>query len=379
MPSPDQSSYNSLRLYDKSAYDLLATALTDAALKLPGFAPKVGTLEMAILEAQALIGSETIFAANRIPDGVFEILMGYFGIIRDLGVPPETTIEITAVDTTGYAIPAGVQFRYDDGAGNVIEFITDEAGIIGIGASSVTVPATATSNTDAFNGTPSGTPVTLISPISFIDSAELASVISGGAGVESDDEWRDRAVQILSTLTTVLVLATHFTARALADPAVYRAFTRDNWNVSTSAAGHVTVAVADSAGQPLSSGAKTALQTTLDDLALAALTVHVVDPNYNDIDVTVTAVAKTGYSTSAVEDAITQALEQYLSPTTWEWGGTVRLYELVSVIDQVDGVSYVDTVEAAISGDTLAAADVTLTGPFPLVTAGDIVVTVTGS
>jgi uncharacterized phage protein gp47/JayE len=377
LPSPDQSTYTSLVLYDRSGYELVQRAVTDASTKLPGFVPSMGKLEMVLLESLALITDELIFTANRLPDGVMEVLMSNFGIVRDLGVPPQTTITITVIDTTGYEIPSGVQFRLDDGSGNSITFTTTAAGVVAPGSTTVVVPATGSANTDIYNGTPIGTDLVPLSPVAIIDSAKLATIVSGGAGPETDNEWRDRAVQLFASLSSVLVLPSHFTARALVDPGVARAFTKDNWNVTASAAGHVTVAVADSTGLALSGGAKTALQNEMDALALAALTVHVVDPDYNTVDVTMTVVTKPGESTATVQAAVNAALTAYLSPTKWGWGATVRIYELVSVADQVNGVDYVSTVTSRLSGGTLAATDVTLVGPFPLVLAGTINVTAT--
>lgn len=379
MPSPDQSTYSSLVLYDKSAYDIIQQALLDASVKLGNFAPKVGTLEMALLESLALQVSEMIFAINRLPDGVMEVLMGNFGIVRLLGAPPQAQILITAVDTVGYAIPAGLQFRLDDGGGNSIVFLSDSPTAIAPGSLSVSVNATATTNTDLFNANPIGTSVAVISPTTFINFAQLNSVVSGGAGPETDDAWRSRVVSLLQSLSSVLVLADHFTNFALDDPSVYRAFTKDNYNVTTSAEGHVTVAVADSSGDALSTPAKTSLQDAMQARALASLTVHVVDPNFNEIDVTVAVTSKPGFSTTVVQASITDALNNYLSPITWQWDATVRINELISLVDQVTGVDYVQEngITAAIHGNSLDVIDVPLVGPFPLVTPGTISVSVT--
>ncbi len=376
MASPDQSSYTSLVLYDQSAYTLLSKAIADAATKLPGWNPQSGSLELTLLESFCLLLDELIFTANRLPDGVMEVLMATFGIVRDLGIAPQTSITIEAIDTTGYEIPAGVQFRLDDGSGNSITFTTSEAGVITTGSSSVVVQAVGSANTDRWNGTPVNTPLVLLSSIAIIDTGKTAATVSGGASPETDNEWRDRAVQLLASLSSVLVLPDHFTTKALSYPAVFRAKTRDNWNVSASAAGHVTVAVADSVGAPLGGTAKTVLQGQLDAQAMAALQVHVVDADYNNVDVNVSVVTLPNESLSGVSDAVEAAISAYLSPVSWTWGSTVRLYEVASVVDRVPGVDYVASIEIAISGDTPAASDVELSGPFPLVDAGSVNVTV---
>lgn len=371
MPSPDQSQYNTLTLFDKSAYELIQQALADAQFKLPGYNPKVGTYEMVTQETTALMISELIYAVNRLPDAIMEIQMQNFGIARDLGTPPSVDVLITVVDTVGYTIPAGVQFRLEDGSGNQIIFVTDVAATVTPSATTTTVNATATVNTDQWNGTVSGTSLALISPISFIQNAETASVASGGASPETDDEWRTRGVELFQSLSAVLVLPDQFTAKALTISGVDRAYTKDDWNVDTAATGHVTIAVTDSAGAALSGDDKTEISEQLDSQAMAALEIHVVDPDYNPVDIAVTAVAQSGYVVSDVQSSIQDALEAYLSPATWGWGDTLYVNELISLIDHVTGVERVTSVEICEHGGSLASTDLVLTGDFPLVSVDD--------
>ena len=56
---------------------------------------------------------------------------------------------------------------------------------------------------------------------------------------------------------------------------------------------------------------------------------------------------------------IVDALDTYLSPDTWEWGGTVYRNELIALIDQVAGVDRVVSL-------TTPATDLALTGVAPL-------------
>ncbi len=380
MPSPDQSSYSGLTLFDKDAYQYIQQALTDANSKLPGFNPKVGSYEMIIWEGMALMASELSFAINRLVDGVMEVQMSNFGIVRDLGTPARADITLTVVDNVGYQIPAGIELRLDDGSGNSIIFQTDETANVSPLATSATISATAQTNTDDFNGTAIGTPLSIVSPVAYLETAVLNTPVSGGESVETDDEWRNRAVQLFRTMTQVLALPSHFTDKALTLPGVYRANTRDNWNVSTASTGHVTLAVADSSGTALSTETKTSIRDTLDALAQANLIVHVVDPDYNEIDATIVAKAKPGYVPSAVQADVAAAVVTYLSAATWPWEAKVRINELVSLVDQVEGVDYIEVgdIQIALGGDSLGVVDVDLIGDFPLVTPGSINVTVSG-
>lgn len=375
MPSPDQSGYTTLTLYDKGPFELMAKALQDAAAKTPDWEPRVGALEYVHLEALALPISEEIYAINRLPNGIMEILMSLFGIVRDLGVPPMATATFVVSDTTGHEIPAGTVVRLNQSGEDPVEFATDEGLAIAPGDTMGTVAITGTTNTTAANGAVIGTILEMVTVVSYVDQVTLATVPSGGASTETDDEWRDRAVGRIGRFTDTLVLPTHFNARALEDPSVGRAFTKDNWNVSTTAAGHVTTAVADLDGNALSGPAMTALQTAMSAQAMAGLGVHIVEPDYTEVEVHATVTALASADPTELETACTEALESYLSPQLWPWGSTVRLNEIISLLDRVEGVDWVGAVTLS-DGGSFTAADLALTGDFPLVSSGTHDITV---
>lgn len=379
MPSPDQSSYNGLTLYDRTAAEIMTQAVLDATAKLPNWQAHPGKLDTALMEILAVEASEMIYAINRLPDGIMENLIQFFGIERLLGNPPTSTVTLTAVNTTGYALPAGIQLRLDSDVGT-LDFVTTAPLSIAGGSLNGTVEMVGLANTDDFNGLAAGASLVLVSPIAALESAVTASVISGGAGPETDNEWRTRTLQLLQSLSSVLVLPDHFSLKALTSGlGVGRAKTKDNWNVSSSATGHVTVAVADDTGTALGATPKANILSLLDSLAYAALQVHVVDPDINQVDVVVSAVAKTGYVASTVQASVAAAINSYLSPASWGWGETVRINELISLVDQVDGVDYVSSVSICLHGGSPAASNLTLTGPFPLADAADVLVSVTGA
>ena len=376
MSSPDGIMYNSLLLYDRDPYSIVKAAILDAQSKFSAFNPAVGSLELALLDSLSLIASELVFAINRQPDQIMHDVMSTFGIARDLGTPPDVNINLNTIDSTGWEFPAGLVFRMYDGAGNSIDFETTAPASVPVNVSFALIPATATTNTDIFNGIAGGAALTVITPTSGISFALTQNAVSGGASPETDNEWRDRAAQKIAGLSAVCVLPEHFTLKALENASVYRAYTRDNWNVTVSATGHVTVGVADSAGGPLSTQQMSDLEDELESFALASLTVHVVEPNWNVIDTETIVTAKSGYSQAAVEDAISDMLFEYLSAKTWDWGDTVRINELISKVDQIEGVDYVESVEATIAGGTMGPTDVTLVGPLPLVRSGSHTITV---
>jgi uncharacterized phage protein gp47/JayE len=221
--------------------------------------------------------------------------------------------------------------------------------------------------TSAPNGSNSG--LSLLDPIVFVEAVEFDTPPAGGADPETVDEWTTRAVNRFTRLTDSLVLPEHFTARALDRAGVFRATTVDNWDGAAAANGHVTVAVMGEGGVFVPAGDRAELQADLEAAALANLAVHVLDPTVTEVDVDMTVKRTAGVEPGDVEAAVTTALAAYLSTDSWPWDATVRVYELVSLVDSVEGVEYVDTV-------AVPAADVALAGVAPLATAGALTVTV---
>lgn len=374
MSSPDLlQQYVDLTVYDRSPQDLVDRALVDAASKFPGWVPRAGNKEVVQLEAIALVIAELIYGVNRVPAAVTEILVRLFGVERSNGAAATATATFTLTDAAGHTVPAGTHVRLDLDDGTALVFTTDADLVVAPAATEGTVAITADTATDVANGAAVATALSVLDPISFVESAELATTASGGTNPEDVGTYLQRAVQRFARLTDTLVLARHFTAAALDDVRVARATTIDRSNgagVEGTANGHVAVAVSGAGGAALSGPVKTEIEAALEAKALANLDVHVIDPTVTAVAVTVTVKALAGFLAADVQDAVAAAIDAYLDPDAWDWGGTVRRNELIALIDLAAGVDYVDTL-------TLPAADVVLAGVAPLANAGAITVTVT--
>ncbi len=134
--------------------------------------------------------------------------------------------------------------------------------------------------------------------------------------------------------------------------------------------GHTTVAVyGDEVSVPAAT--REAIRLSLEDRALAALTVHVTDPTINSVDVTATVHVSPGHVAAQVRADCEHVLRTYLSPMTWPWEQVVRRNRLIALLNTVLGVNYV-----AATSPTVPAGDVTLKGTAPLVQAGILTITV---
>ena len=372
--SPDYTDFVDLTIYDKGPEDILDAAQITLQTRIPDWSPTSTNIEVMLLEALALEVGEAVFSLNRIPESMVRVLLSLYGIQFDSGQPPVVDLLFTAQDTDGYIIPAGIEVAVLMSNNEYISFFTDTALTITEGNAVGTVSATATVFTNIANGIASGTEGELVDAIVGIDAVETDSVVADGRLPETVEQWTFRGVQRLRRLVDTLVIPQHFIQAALENSLVQRANAVDNYYPTASPAGNpgdhpgnVTVVVyGDNA--PLSSPQKATLRDSLEQRALANLIIHVIDPTITTVNVTAAVAVEPTATQATVIQAVRDRLLEYLSPTTWPWAGTVRRNELISVIDQVPGVSYVNSI-------TTPAADIVLNPGQTLIKSGTITIT----
>lgn len=369
--TPDLSQYRDLRIYDRDAESLYEVAEQDLIMKLPDWAPREDATEVMLLQALALQVSETMFAINRLPGGIMQILMQMYGVQRDEGTYPNAEITVRVADTFGHTIPAGTRFSLempmDQGT---IVFATTEAAAVAVGETTVTVSALGEEFTSLANNTPAGTSVELLDSISFVERSQLAIPVFGGRDAESDTEWVARGSARLRRLSDALVIPDHFTVATLEYASVSRAVTLDTYNPDSptpaDSPGHITVALFGLSGV-LTTEQKEEIRQDLMSSAIANLTVHVSDPTVTTVDVEVTVKRGTGHTEDAVRANVVAKLQEYLNPNTWPWETTLRYNELIARVDGAEGVDYVVDVISP-------ATDVSLPGVAPLTQLGTVAV-----
>ena len=372
MTSPDYAQFIDLSLYDKSATDILTAAQVTLQSRIPDWVPSNTNIEVMLMEAMALEVSETVFSVNRLPITMLRALLALYEVDQNPGTPPSVELTFTAYDTDGYTIPAGTEVILTLDNDEYISFFTDAVATIVATTTTIAVTATSTAYTDVANGVVSGTSCLLVNSLIGIDFVETSSVVSGGTIPETVDAWTLRGTQRLQRLVDTLVIPEHFTSAALEDANVFRANTINNYDPAVGPApgdnpGHVTVVVYGDNAE-VSDPNKTALQASLAARANANLNIHVIDPTLTTQAVTATIVVEAGYVAADVIADVEAALTAYLNTNTWPWEGTIRRFELVTVIDAVAGVSYVDTL-------TVPAADVTLADGATLASVGVLTIT----
>lgn len=376
LPPPDITSYVDLRPFDVPDQLIVDTALAQAKLNLPGWIPNEGDTEVLLIESLALEIAEAIVAVNRVPGAVVQALLLLAGVSPDYGAPPSATATITFGDDLGHTVPAGTRVHLRLSDGTSVTFLVEPPGLtVFPGDDSGVVSLIGDSFTARANGVTAGALLEMADPVPFVDSVTLDTAVVDGRDPETDDQWRDRGVQRLSRLSDALVIPRQFQAAALERAEVAAALAIDNYDPVTGPdpgdnPGHITVAVLGDGGAPLSVEAKDAIRIDLDARSVGVLVVHVVDATVVTVPVATTVIPIAGADFDVVTDNVQAAVAAYLDPLKWTFGSTVYLNEMISLIDQVQGVDRVVTV--TING---VAANYVIVGVAALPEAGTVTVT----
>jgi Baseplate J-like protein len=375
--SPDVSRYVDLTIEDRSPQDLVRSAWLAFQAWLPGVTLAEGHTEAVLIEAFAVQLSELIFAVNRLPSALTEVLLRLYGLERDDGLPPTTTVRFTSVGAYRVESPAGVRLRLDlDGADPLVLTTTEGFVIQPPDSTEAVVAAVGERATAAANGIPAGTPLGVVESLAGIETVALASTIGGGLEPEDGAAFLNRGIDRLARLSIALILPQQFAAAAREDPRWAHSTAVDLYDPGQPGApgdhpGHVSVAALRTGGDLLPPAEKDELRDRLQTQAQANLIVHVIDPTITPVDVAVTVRGRPGFTDQQITDAVTSAVEAILTPLAWGWETTVYRNDLVIAADTAAGVARVELV--LLDG---VEADAALPGVAPLADTGTVVVTV---
>lgn len=349
----------------QATFDAMLAAVEAA---LPTWDARNGSLEAVLLEAWATGTADLIYAINRLPGRIEQDILALYDVARFPGAAATGNAVITLDASRTITVSAGIRFAVPD---SDIELeVTTTTTATGV---NITVPVRATVPGAAPNGIASGALLDVLDSVPFAVSVALSGTLSGGADVETDAEYIERASTRLARVTSSLVVPDHFVAYCLENPAVTRARAYDLWDgvtpLSTSDLGYVTVAVYGIGGQ-VDAGIRDTLADEMAERAAAMITPVVIGATITTVNVAATVVALAGYSTTEVRDACEAAVRAYINPATWAWDAPVIDTELISLLDQVPGVDFVTSGSVTPSGSTA------ITTPAGLANAGTVTITV---
>lgn len=200
MASPDITPYVDLTLFDASSQTIFLDAIDYAKVALPEYAPQEGSIETVLLQAMALETQEAIYAINRLPGAVVEVLLRLLDIERNSGTAATTTVKFTGSTTANFDIPLGTRLYYQESTTSDVLLLettemvsaTQAKSIATISQASTTITVTTTTRHGFSTGnlvTISGTVAMNVSNAAVtIDPSDAFkfTVTAGGSGTYSE-------------------------------------------------------------------------------------------------------------------------------------------------------------------------------------------------
>lgn len=360
---------------ETDAATLADGAIANLQAAWPAWVPVDSHMEVVLIEAMALLAQNAAEVAARMPSAALRAYgTKILGVGYSAGTPASTTVTFGLADLLPHTIPSGTQIIIDGFAFQTVGDVSTP------GAATITpVTVQATDVGVAQNGL-TGATTSGLTTAPWVSSITVLATTAGGSEPEDDAAYQERLSRRLILQALTLITLRDYELWALETPGVGRA------QAITTAARAVSVALTDAAGVAASAGVKAAVLASYAGLGEANMTITMVDPTTTTVNIVTTVKAYPGFLAADVQARVVSALQAFLSPANWgsppastgtapaTWSNeaTVRLNKIIEVIGAVTGVNYVTSV--TING---SAADLALTGTFPLTAVGTMTVTVT--
>lgn len=296
----------------------------------------------------------------------------------------------TAKDTAGYTIKAGTQVDIARSGDERVGFIV---------LADVEIPPGSTTTTagqvileaiePGLDGNGLEGEGILIDALIFVTGIAIIGASSGGTDAEDPQRYLGRLAETMQTFIEGVVRGRDVEIVARNVPGIGRATAIDNYNAVTEEDEQektTTVAVTDDEGEPALLTAKEALEAKLEEKREVNYLFFVIDATYHETDVEAAIVPMQGFDKATVAASVKAAVEAFLSPATrgqqppgdeasWVNDTTLRYQDLVTVVNNVEGMDHYTTLKWRIGVAAFGTADIALTGVAPLTRPDSIVVT----
>ncbi len=356
----DFSEYVYLVPFDVSPTDVYLDSIEYAKIALPEFQPRQGTPEDAILQAVSYISALNISAINRLPDRLMAGLVAMMGVEINEGTQAVIDVKFTCIDYDGTIVPQGTIVRYDYeflGEQKSIYFETIEEGTIPLVVytgteelPTVIVEARAI-DVGATLPVPVNTALDIDTPTSSISGATVNEFISNGTSPETTEQFLNRAVQFLGSLSSSFARASQIDGYVLSTFAttVSRCKAYDLTNSASGLEwadadepGYVTIFVYG-INTTLTIDQKSDILIDVQNRTVAGLELEVRDANIVTLTVSIQVAYSSSYESTVVQENVETVLTNYFSPVNYRFADGIKLSEFYSIASSVPGVLYVQS------------------------------------
>lgn len=308
-------------------------------------------------------------------------------------VPAHVASTWKMVDAKGYEVKAGTQVNVPTSGNTGEGFRVVETVIVPAASEETDVgevlleavePGTGANNLEG-EATPEDT-------LNYVDSITLVDESTGGEDAEDPETYLSRLAETMETLAPRPIIPRDVEILARNIPGVFRAVALDLFDPEEDdpddpetwlSERNVSVAVCDSEGEPCSAEVKAALKADLESKREANFKFHILDGDYTVIAIKFQIVVRDGFDQATEDAAAIAALEAFLAPNafgvdstsnarSWNNQRLVRYQDLVTVLNNQQGVDHYTELKVGKEGGALGVVDVALEGAAPLTKPGKI-------
>src|ERR1035437_5743963 len=204
-------------------------ALANIVAQIPGWIPREGHLEVAVIEEVAQMVSVSAQVAAQMSTVIFQSYGQLVGILPEAGAQATAACLCTMVDTAGYTIPAGTIVSYPLSGSPAVLFAVQNAIVIAPGNSTGTGTLVCGTVGTFANGLPAHACQMVITNAGVLSVATTATS-SGGANAETQVAYMNRLSSELQLLAPRPILAADYAAMAQNVDGVYRAMAVNGLN-----------------------------------------------------------------------------------------------------------------------------------------------------
>lgn len=321
-----------------------------------------------LIEAFAWLVALMGYKINQVPEQNMIAFARLFRVELRAATAATTTLRFTVTPPHAVTVPAGTQVATEEGD---VVFSTDEELLIPSGESTGDVSATRT-----VAGVTTLAPdelTNLLDALGWVTAVTNPEAVESGSDTETTASALERA-RIYQRRGERLVsredIEDAIREEALGGTGIVRAFplVKDG-DYSQPLAGHTTVVVMTSSGEPVGSEVKRRIGALLAQ-AVGSQFVYVKDPSFRTFNVSY-KVRLTGLATqSATLAAVESNLRAFYTASTGNFGRTILRSEIIAVIEGTPGV---DRIEPQPDGAILASPDADITlAPYELPKVGTV-------
>jgi Baseplate J-like protein len=367
-----------------NAETLIEEVFADLEDQIDGWEPAAGNLETFLIRAivYRLIVPLAQLAAD-VPPEVFDRWGEEIAEVeRHLASAATGATTWKMTDNGGYKIPAGTEIGVPVSGSEARGFRTVNEVIIPPGSTETAAGEVLIEAIEA--GTQDNElegEATLEDALALpLDSIKLVGATSTGEDEEEPTVYLGRLRETMETLAPRPIIAKDVAILARNVPGVGRSVAIDNYNAETEEGEQektTTVVVTDAEGEACIAAVKEAVEAELAAKREANYIFFVVDAQYKEIDLTCVFVEAPGFDHAAVKVKLEAALDDFFDPAkfgqrppgdakSWVNATTIRYQDLVTVVNNVEGLDYYTTLKFALKGGEQKAADLALGGAYPL-------------